>query len=71
MKVLVLSPARRQVYPLVPVLDELHRRGHQISILTLPSELSLMESRGFLAAPIAPQIESIGLKDYLDRSCTH
>ena len=69
MKVLVYtSPARGQVYPLVPILDELHSRGHAISIFTLASELSLMESRGFVAAAIAPGIESIDLEDYLARS---
>jgi MGT family glycosyltransferase len=69
MKILVYtSPARGQVYPLVPILDELHRRGHAISVFTLASELSLMKSRGFVAAAIAPGIESIDLADYLARS---
>lgn len=69
MKVLVYtSPARGHVYPLVPILDELHSRGHEISVFTLASQLSLMESRGFVAAAIARGIESIDLDDYLARS---
>jgi MGT family glycosyltransferase len=69
MKILVYtSPARGQIYPLVPILDELHSRGHAISMWTSAGEVSLMESRGFAAAPIAPRIESIDLEDYLGRS---
>jgi MGT family glycosyltransferase len=69
MKVMVYtSPARGQIYPLVPILDELHTRGHGISIFTLASELSLMESRGFRATSIAPEIESIDLEDHLART---
>ncbi len=44
MKVLAYtSPARGHLYPLVPILDELARRGHAIAIRTLASEVPLMQ----------------------------
>ena len=48
------SPARGHLYPLVPVLDELARRGHTIALRTLSSQVGAMTDRGFDAAPIAP-----------------
>jgi MGT family glycosyltransferase len=43
-------PGRGHLYPLVPVLDELSRRGHEICVRTLASELELLRDRGFSAA---------------------
>ncbi|MEA2226167.1 MAG: hypothetical protein QOE67_1449, partial [Solirubrobacteraceae bacterium] len=55
MKILAYtSPARGHLFPLVPILDELARRGHSIALRTLSSEVGLMTDRGFDAAPIAP-----------------
>src|SRR5256885_1695183 len=36
------SPARGHVYPLVPTLEELRRRGHEVAVRTLESEGALM-----------------------------
>ncbi len=47
------SPARGHLYPLVPILDELAGRGHEIAIRTLASQVPLMRDRGFAAAPIS------------------
>lgn len=58
------SPARGHLYPLTPILDRLHERGHQVSVRTLASEVPLMRSRGFDAAPISERVESITLKDF-------
>ena len=69
MKVLAYtSPARGHLYPVVPILDELARRGHLIAVRTLGSQVGLMAGRGFDAAPIAPAIEGIEHDDYLGRT---
>ena len=58
------SPARGHLFPLTPILDQLHRRGHAISVRTLASEVPLMRARGFDAAPISPRVEAIALMDW-------
>jgi MGT family glycosyltransferase len=69
MKILAYtSPARGHLYPLVPILDALASRGHQIAVRTLASEVQLMSERGFDAAPLAPAIESIVHDDYRART---
>jgi MGT family glycosyltransferase len=69
MKILAYtSPARGHLYPLVPILDELVRRGHSVAVRTLASEVGLMVDRGFDAAPIAPAIEAIEHDDYCGRT---
>jgi MGT family glycosyltransferase len=62
------SPARGHLYPLVPILDELAGRGHDISIRTLSSQVALMRDRGFAAAPIATGIEDLVHDDYRART---
>jgi MGT family glycosyltransferase len=64
------SPARGHLYPLVPILDELARRGHEIAIRTLGSQVPLMAERGFGAAPISAAIEAIEHDDYRGRTST-
>jgi MGT family glycosyltransferase len=62
MKVLAYtSPARGHLFPLVPILDELSRRG-------LASEVPMMRDRGFDASPIAPAIEAIPIDDFQGRT---
>jgi MGT family glycosyltransferase len=62
------SPARGHLYPITPTLDELRRRGHDVAVRTLASQVELMRSRGFDAAPIAPALEEIEHDDYTARS---
>jgi MGT family glycosyltransferase len=62
------SPARGHLFPLTPILDELLRRGHEISVRTLASEVPLMRSRGFTAEPISGLVEQIQLDDWRSRS---
>ena len=64
------SPARGHLYPLVPILDELAGRGHEIAVRTLSSQVSLIAARGFDAAPIAAAIEAIEHDDYRGRTPT-
>lgn len=58
------SPARGDLYPLVPILDELLRRGHEIHIRTLAGEVDQLAGRGFDARPIDPRIEAIRHDDW-------
>ena len=51
------TPARGHLFPVTPIMDELHRRGHDIALRTLGSQVPMMRERGFDAAPIDPRIE--------------
>jgi MGT family glycosyltransferase len=62
------TPARGHLYPLVPILDELAGRGHEIAVRTLASQVPLMQDRGFAAASISPQIEALPHDDYQART---
>ena len=69
MKVLAYtSPARGHLFPLVPILDELSARGHDVSLRTLASQVTLMRERGFDAGPIAPAVEAIEHDDHLGKN---
>lgn len=58
------SPGRGHLFPVTPILDELRRRGHEISLRTLASQVPLMRDRGFNAAPISPDVEAIEHDDW-------
>lgn len=62
------TPSRGHLFPLTPILDELHRRGHAISVRTLASQVDLMRGRGFAAGAISAQIEQIELDDWSARN---
>ncbi|MGN6256915.1 MAG: glycosyltransferase [Solirubrobacterales bacterium] len=62
------APARGELYPLVPVLDELRERGHRIALRTLSSEVETMRRRGLDATAIAPEVEALQMDDR--RACT-
>ncbi len=62
------SPARGHLYPLVPILDELAGRGHEISLRTLASQVALMQDHGFAAGPISPRVEELVHDDYRART---
>jgi MGT family glycosyltransferase len=69
MKILAYtSPARGHLFPLVPTLDELARRGATVAVRTLASEVDTMRERGFAASAIAREIEEIEHNDYLGRT---
>jgi UDP:flavonoid glycosyltransferase YjiC (YdhE family) len=53
------SPARGHLYPITGALIELRRRGHEVAVRTLASEVERMEELGLAAAPIAPAIEAL------------
>jgi MGT family glycosyltransferase len=51
------SPARSHLYPVVPTLEELRRRGHEVVVRTLSSEVGLLRELGFEAESIDPATE--------------
>ena len=51
------SPARGHLYPEVPTLEELRRRGHEVVVRTLSAEVGLLRELGFEAEAIDPAIE--------------
>ena len=51
------SPARGHLYPVVPTLEELRRRGHEVVVRTLASEVGLLRELGFEVEAIDPAIE--------------
>lgn len=58
------SPARGHLFPLVPILDELVRRGHEVHLRTLAGEIPGMRARAFAAEPIDARIEAVPLEDW-------
>jgi MGT family glycosyltransferase len=62
------SPGRSHLFPLTPILDELHRRGHRIVLRTLASHVAMMQARGFEAAPIDAPIEILQHDDWRARN---
>ena len=69
MKVLAYtSPARGHLFPLMPILDELSSRGHEISVRTLASQVPMLRERGFDAKPISADVEAIEHDDYLGKT---
>ncbi len=62
------SPARGHLYPIVPTLEELRRRGHEVVVRTLASEIGLLRELGFEAEAIDPAIERREIDDWQARS---
>ena len=58
------APSRGQLFPLVPILEELRRRGHEVVLRTLAAEVEAMRGLGFEAAPIAAEIEALAMDDW-------
>jgi MGT family glycosyltransferase len=58
------APARGQLFPMIPVLEELRRRGHEIALRTLAGEVEAMRGLGFEALPIAPEVEGLEMDDW-------
>ena len=62
------SPARGHLYPIVPTLQEMRRRGHEVVVRTLFSEVDLLRSLGFEAAAMDPAIERREIDDWRART---
>ncbi len=65
MKVLAYSsPGRGDLFPIVPVLQELDRRGCEVFVRTLAAAVPLLTGMGFRADAVAPEIEAFVPDDY-------
>jgi MGT family glycosyltransferase len=58
------SPARGHLYPITGTLLELRRRGHEVHVRTLASEVGTLKALGLHAEPIAAAIERLPLDDW-------
>lgn len=68
MKVLCYtSPARGELFPIVPILLELQRRGHDVIVRTLAAEVPGLRELGLKADRVNPEIEAIEMDDYRAR----
>lgn len=52
------SPERGHLYPTVPTLEELRRRGHEVAVRTASWEVELLRSLGFRVEPVDRAIEA-------------
>lgn len=62
------SPARGHLFPTVPVLLELARRGHDVAVLTLRDEVERVARAGLRARPVSAEVERIAHDDHAGRS---
>ncbi len=58
------SPARGHLFPTVPILLELRRRGHDVLVVTLRDEVARVAETGLRAIAIADAVEAIAHDDY-------
>lgn len=58
------SPAKGHLYPILPTLLELQRRGHQLVVYTLASEVERLRDLGFTAFPLDSAVEERTLDDW-------
>ncbi len=64
------SPGRGHLFPTVPVLLEMVRRGHDVSLMTLSAEVARMTAAGLRTRPIDAAIEAVTLDDWRASSQT-
>jgi MGT family glycosyltransferase len=62
------SPARGHLYPVVPIVAEMARRGHSATLYSLAGELGQLAPLGVEGVAIDPAIERIEIEDYRERS---
>ena len=69
MKVLCYtSPARGELFPAVPILLELQRRGHDVVVRTIRAEVPRLRGLGLKADGVNAEIEAIEMDDYRART---
>lgn len=61
------SPASGHLFPLVPTLEALRGRGHEVTVLTLATRCEAMRELGFDVHPIAAAVEAIEHDDHAAR----
>ncbi|MCX6468455.1 MAG: glycosyltransferase [Corynebacteriales bacterium] len=60
----ITSPARGHLYPIVDAMLALRRRGHDIHIVTLASEVPMLADLGLSAAALPPELNDAELDDW-------
>src|SRR5262245_11789973 len=58
------SPARGHLFPIMPTLLELRKRGHAVAVRTLASEVEKVRAQGFEAGPISAAVERREMDDW-------
>ncbi len=58
------SPAKGHLFPVLPTLAELRRRGHHVALCTLAGEVERAGALGLAARPMAPAIEAREIDDW-------
>jgi UDP:flavonoid glycosyltransferase YjiC (YdhE family) len=59
-----VEPVPGRLYPLVPTLQELQRRGHRVAVRTGAAEVDLLHSIGIEADLLAPDLVRFGPTDW-------
>ena len=62
------SPARGHLFPVLPIAEELRRRGHEVVVRTLAEQVERVRALGFHVEPIAPAVEDVALDDHRGRT---
>jgi MGT family glycosyltransferase len=62
------SPTRGHLYPIVPMMAELSRRGHRTHVRTRSDELDQLTPMGIAGSAIDPRVEDNQLSDWTERS---
>ena len=69
MKVLVYTaPAKGHLFPTIPILLELQKRGHDVVLYALGSEVDRLRGLGITADPVDPALEDVKLLDYTGKN---
>lgn len=58
------SPAKGHLYPLVPVLTDLVTRGHDVTVMTLPGSVAVLEPLGITVRELPPTLAEDTLHDW-------
>ncbi|GGH92715.1 glycosyltransferase [Arthrobacter liuii] len=58
------SPAIGHLFPMVPLLQELKARGHEVHVRTLRQQVPLLRDTGLYASPVADSILAVEAADY-------
>lgn len=62
------SPMRGHLFPVVPILQELQRRGHPVAVRTSSAFVADLRGLGMEARAVSSAVESIGMDDWRARS---
>ena len=63
-----VEPVSGRLYPLIPTLQELIRRGHRVAVRTGAAEVELLHSIGIEAALLAPDLVRLDATDWQART---